>query len=174
MKNLDYALKVLAQVKTPVHFTLYGPQEDLVYWAECRLLMDNLPRHVSIDVVGAIPHEQVHERLAAHDLFFLPTRGENFGHVFAEALSAGLTVLTSDQTPWRNLAERGLGYDLPLSEPAAFARAIDLLAAEDTEQRSARRKRCIAYARISREDVSGLQAHRQMFIAAIETEPHQS
>lgn len=173
MKNLDYALKALAQVNAPVHFTIYGPQEDPVYWAECRTLLVDLPSHVTVDVAGPVPHDQVHERLMGHDLFFLPTRGENFGHVLAEALSAGLTLLTSDQTPWRNLAERGLGCDLPLSDPAVFARAIDAIAAEDTEQRSARRKRCMAYARLSLEDVSVLQAHRQMFMSAIETEPYQ-
>ena len=55
--------------------------------------------------------------MAANDLFFLPTRGENFGHVIAEALSVGTPVLISDQTPWRKLAAVGLGHDLPLAVP---------------------------------------------------------
>jgi glycosyltransferase involved in cell wall biosynthesis len=171
-KNLDYALKVLVNVRSPVHLTIYGPQEDPVYWSECRALMLSLPSHVSVEVGGPIPHEQVHERLSGQDLLFLPTRGENFGHVLAEALSAGLTLLTSDQTPWRNLTKRGLGYDLPLSDPEAFADAIDMLADEDVEQRAARRQRCIAYARLSLQDTNGIQAHREMFAAVTESGPN--
>jgi len=167
MKNLDYALKVLAQVRVPVHFTIYGPQEDPAYWAECEALMAALPRHVSVEVAGAIPHEQVHRRLSAHDLFFLPTRGENYGHVLAEALSAGLTLLTSDQSPWRQLPELGLGHDLPLSDPAAFARVIDTMAGEMAEQRAARRQRCMTYARRLLQDDASLQAHRQMFAVTV-------
>lgn len=166
-KNLDYALKVLAQVRVPVHFTIYGPQEDPAYWAECQALATALPPHVSVEVAGAVPHEQVHQRLAVHDLFFLPTRGENYGHVLAEALSAGLALLTSDQTPWRQLPELGLGHELPLSDPAAFARAIDTMAGETAEQRAARRQRCMAYARRLLQDDAALQAHRQMFAAAV-------
>src|SRR3546814_17574361 len=37
--------------------------------------------------------------------------GENYGHVIAEALEAGLRLLISDQTPWRGLAEAGVGHD---------------------------------------------------------------
>lgn len=166
-KNLDYALRVLAQVNMPVHFTIYGPQEDPAYWAECEALVAALPRHVSVQVAGPIPHEQVHRRLSAHDLFFLPTRGENYGHVFAEALSAGLALLTSDQTPWRQLPELGLGHDLPLSDPAAFARAIDTMAGDKAEQRAARRQRCMAYAKLLLQDDAALQAHRQMFAATV-------
>lgn len=166
-KNLDYALKVLAQVQVPVQFTIYGPHEDPAYWAECQALVAALPRHVSVEVAGAIPHEQVHQRLSTHDIFFLPTRGENYGHVLAEALSAGLALLTSDQTPWRDLAERGLGHDLPLSDPAAFARAIDTMEGETAQQRAARRQRCMAHARRVLQDDASLQAHRQMFAAAV-------
>ena len=55
-----------------------------------------------------------------HDLFFLPTLGENFGHVILEALYAGCPVLISDQTPWRDLEEKGIGWDLALSKPEMF------------------------------------------------------
>lgn len=166
-KNLDYALKVLAQVQVPVHFTIYGPHEDPTYWAECQALVAVLPLHVSVEVAGAVPHQQVHQRLSEHDLFFLPTRGENYGHVLAEALSAGLALLISDQTPWRDLADRGLGHDLPLSESAAFARAIEVMAGETTEQRVARRQRCMTHALNLLQDDAALYAHRQMFAAAV-------
>ena len=55
-----------------------------------------------------------------HDLFFLPTLGENFGHVILEAFCAGCPVLISDQTPWRDLQGKGIGWDLPLDRPDLF------------------------------------------------------
>ena len=51
-----------------------------------------------------------------YDFFTLPTQHENFGHVFIEAWAAGLPVITSDQTPWRDLQAKGIGWDIPLSK----------------------------------------------------------
>lgn len=67
--------------------------------------------------------------MAKHDLFFLPTLGENFGHVIYEALACSLPVLISDQTPWRNIENAGAGWDIPLSNPEQFIRVIDECAA---------------------------------------------
>jgi glycosyltransferase involved in cell wall biosynthesis len=58
--------------------------------------------------------------LREHDLFFLPTLGENYGHVVQEALLAGCPVLLSDTTPWRGLQALGVGWDLPLDDEAGF------------------------------------------------------
>jgi glycosyltransferase involved in cell wall biosynthesis len=65
------------------------------------------------------------QELAAHDLFFLPTRGENFGHAIYEALASGIPVLISDRTPWRNLESLGVGWDLPLNAPDKFRHVIE-------------------------------------------------
>ncbi|AVA13630.1 glycosyltransferase [Sphingopyxis sp. MG] len=128
-KNLLFALNVLERVRTPVDFTIYGPHEDATYWDRCAAVIDALPSHVRVNDAGPLEPTQVAHALAAHDLFFLPTLGENYGHVIAEALEAGLRLLLSDQTPWRGLEGEGVGYDLPLSDPAAFVAAIEAEAA---------------------------------------------
>lgn len=125
MKNLLLALQVLLDVRVPVRFTIIGPREDLAYWARCAELIAKLPPNIKIDVQDGVPSFEVVDRLAKHDLFFLPTLGENFGHVIAEALEAGIRLLISDRTPWRGLAEAGVGYALSLDDPAAFRAAIE-------------------------------------------------
>jgi glycosyltransferase involved in cell wall biosynthesis len=125
MKNLDFAINAMALVKSQVQFTIVGPTEDIEYAERCAELLKELPRNISVVQRGPIPPDLVPTELSGHDLLFLPTRGENFGHVIIEALQAGLRVLISDQTPWRNLEQAGVGFDIALDDPAAFARAID-------------------------------------------------
>ncbi|MDV6375390.1 glycosyltransferase [Deinococcus arenicola] len=146
MKNLDYALKVLAEVKTPVHFTIYGPTEDAKYWSECQQLISKLPEHISVNYAGSIAPDKVQQTLSQFDLFFLPTRGENFGHVIAEALAAGCPVLISDQTPWNDLESNGCGWALPLTNQIEFSGMIDSIARMTTINREETIAKCLEYA----------------------------
>jgi glycosyltransferase involved in cell wall biosynthesis len=137
-KNLDYALKVLARIHVPVVLDIYGPINDTPYWAECERLIALLPVGVNARYQGVIPNKAVCATLAGYDLFFLPTRGENFGHAIFDALEAGLPVLISDQTPWRDFGDAG--YALPLADPTAFQVAIDQFARLGVVKRAAMRR----------------------------------
>jgi len=145
-KNLDFALRALSAVRAPVAFSIFGVAEDDVYWSECKRLISELPNHIRVDYHGDVPHEQVHEVLSASDLFLLPTKGENFGHVILEALAAGVPVLTSDQTPWLDLTDRGVGWSLPLLDEGAFASVIDEYAVLPIAHRQAMSDRARMYA----------------------------
>lgn len=125
MKNLDFALRVLATIKTSVQFDIYGSVADKAYWKQCRALIDRLPAHVHAHYHGIIDHANVAKVLGAYDLFFLPTRGENYGHAIYEALAAGVPALISDQTPWQDLQKEGVGWTLPLDNITAYAKVID-------------------------------------------------
>jgi glycosyltransferase involved in cell wall biosynthesis len=50
---------------------------------------------------------------ATCDLVVLPSHGENFGMVVAEALAHGVPVVTSTGTPWRGVVEHGCGWWVP-------------------------------------------------------------
>ena len=166
-KNLDYALRVLSRVRVPVQFTIVGPGEDAAYLAQCQRLAAELPPNIEVEWKDAADPSDVQAIMAQHDLFFLPTRGENYGHVIAEALGAGTPVLLSDATPWRGLAELGVGDDLPLSDPSAFATAIERSAADQPDEAAAKRRRAFAYVHQRQNDGADIEANRQLFAAAL-------
>ncbi len=54
MKNLDFALRVLRQIKVGVEFNIYGPIELPSYWALCESLIGELPAHVHVSYLGSV------------------------------------------------------------------------------------------------------------------------
>jgi len=125
MKNLDYALRILKNVKAKVKFDLYGPIEDREYWALCEVLIGALPANIDVAYCGPVHPDDIAKTFSQYDLFLFPTRGENYGHVIAESLSVGTPVLISDQTPWRNLESDGLGWDISLDDTSGFIKVIE-------------------------------------------------
>lgn len=163
MKNLEFALRTLQQVRSPVLFDIYGPIGDEDYWSRCRALASELPKHIAVSYHGNVEHAGVPATLARYDLFFLPSKGENYGHVIFEALSAGTPVLISDKTPWCGLFESGIGRDLPLDSEVDFAKAIDTQAFEDADMSGVRRRKAKNFARARREDSTVLTENRRLF-----------
>ena len=167
MKNLDYALRLLALVRVAVRFCIYGPIEDAAYWAECQSLIAALPPNIHVEYMGMVEHPHVVQTLAQHDVFLFPTRGENFGHVIHEALRAGLTLIISNNTPWKQLEENGVGWALPLENPAAFAQRIAHVASWTSQDyfRVANDARALASQVSNTPDV--IDANRNLFLNLI-------
>lgn len=133
-KNLLQAIKILRQVRSNVEFTLYGPDEDKDYWAECQKELNKLPDNVKWEWKGNLDSEKVIETLKNQEVFLFPTQGENFGHVIQEALSAGCPCIISDQTPWQDFESQGVGYVLSLKDDRPFVEAIERYAAMEQEE----------------------------------------
>lgn len=166
-KNLDFALRALAHVSVPVEFNIYGPVSEEPYWALCEKLIGKLGRNVVVRSHGSIIPSAVPTIMAEHDLFFLPTRGENYGHVIAEALSAGTPVLIADTTPWRDLEAVGVGWDLPLDSRAGFVQRIEYCAGLGGQDYDDLRERARAYAAGRLHDPAIVEANRRLFLNAI-------
>ena len=136
VKNLGFAIDVLREVHTPVTFEIFGPVVEPDYWSAIQEQIVRLPPHIRVHHRGEIANDDVPDRIAGADAFFLPTLGENFGHAIFEALSCGVPVLISDRTPWRNLEDQSAGWSLPLDKPQAFVSAVERLAAISSQERA--------------------------------------
>src|SRR5690606_13640230 len=87
---------------------------------------------------------------------------------FREALRVGTPVLISDRTPWRNLADVGIGWDLPLSDKQAFADCLEQLAALSPEQYYDMRIRARQYASDYVNDTGQVKANENLFVQALQ------
>lgn len=137
MKGLDLALGVISRVSHPCVFRVAGSVSDPVYWERCRKLAEDLPPHISFEYCGPYTPDLTAEILSAADFLLLPTRGENFGHAIAEALSVGCPVVISDRTIWTDLVNSSGGSAGDLQENLDFLQSS---LTEDVEKRLARRR----------------------------------
>lgn len=163
MKNLLTALEILKTVKQSVSYDIYGPIEDDEYWAKCKAVISTLPENIQVEYKGELYPNEVVSTLSKYDAFFMPTKGENYGHVIAEALCAALPLLISDATPWRNLQEQGIGWDLPLNKPEAFVAAINQLVTMPTEEHHQMRESVLAWAKDKFSQRDAIEANIAMF-----------
>ena len=162
-KNLDTALKMLNGLIGKVEFNIYGPKEDLEYWAECQDIARNLPNNITVKYCGAIGHDKVRAAMIGNDIFFFPTLGENYGHVILEALCAGNPVLISDQTPWLELEAKGVGWDLPLDNPLKFTEVLQKCIDMDNTDYSRYSHEALSMGLNIAADDHAVEQHRQLF-----------
>jgi glycosyltransferase involved in cell wall biosynthesis len=125
MKNLVGALRTISNIDGKVVFDIYGPKEDYDYWNECESICRPMPSGCRVTYRGELDPAEVVGVIQRYDLFFLPTLGENFGHVILEALIAGRPLLISDRTRWNEIATRNAGWTIALDDQDGFRRAIE-------------------------------------------------
>jgi glycosyltransferase involved in cell wall biosynthesis len=166
-KNLHFALEVLSTVEIPLIFSIYGPIDDVSYWRQCEEMISSLPKNIVVRYEGEVLPENVRSVLAMDDMFFFPTLGENYGHVIFEALSSGLPVLISDQTPWHNVEELGIGWEVSLSAIDKFAERIQAYARCSIASKESMRINAIAHAARLTMDESSIGMNKALFELAL-------
>ncbi len=168
MKNVVGALEAIARCQADVHLTIAGPVKEPDYWAECQETIARLGLTDRVSYHGPVDPDEVTDFLAGFDLFFLPTKGENFGHVILEALAASVPVLISDTTRWGGIETEGAGWVVPFEDSVGFACAIDRFARSSATERADCRRAALAVATRYIDDPEGLRANRQLLWPAFE------
>lgn len=137
-KNLLFALECLREIEIDegsIEFSIYGPVEDNDYWAKCEQIIDTMKnRNIKVFYRGELKQEKVLKELSKYHAFFFPTFGENYGHVIVESMLAGCIPVISDQTPWQNLSDLKIGWDVELDNKKGFINAIHELLEMNQEQ----------------------------------------
>lgn len=159
-KNLVFLLEAMRGLRGEVQLSVVGPAPDADYLHECKRFVAAFPPNVRVTFEGAVAHDAIAAHLARHHFFVLSTRSENHGHAIVEAMQAGLPVVISDQTPWRNLEQNAAGWDLPL-DVGRWARvlqqAVDMDGVEHQRLRQGARRKVSALRSVA------LSGHRRLF-----------
>lgn len=163
IKNVHIAIESLRGLSVPCELVLVGPAEDAAYESRCRQLAAELGGAARVIFAGALDERAVREQLIRADALILPTQGENFGHAIFESFSVGTPVIISDCTIWRDLADKQAGWDLPLDEPGAFARAVRELSSTGPEARQRLCEGALSVARSFVEQQNFLGDYRRLF-----------
>jgi glycosyltransferase involved in cell wall biosynthesis len=147
IKNVEFFLKRLHQIKEGnVTFDLIGPLEDPGYWQEIKPLIDSMPAHIKVNVVGPVEHAEALRRVSETHFFVSPTLSENFGYVFPEAMAAGSPLLISERTTWNEIEEHNSGWVVPLNDPDKWVEKINYCVEMDDAEYSAMSRSAREYA----------------------------
>jgi len=162
-KNLLYALEVLLLVKSKITFNIYGPTYNEDYWKQCQQVMAAMPANITIQYHGAVDNNKVPQLISENHAMFMPTQGENFGHIILESLQAARPVIISNLTPWKNLEAQHCGYDLPLNNKQTFADVIESVAAINQQAFDNLCKSSFDFAHNFSANTADLNANKVMF-----------
>ena len=91
---VDDVIRALLLLPENVHFIVLGtgPDEEMLQQLTAELKVSE-----RVQFVGQIGHDEMPKYLQASDIFTRPSRSEGFGASFAEAMAAGLPVVTTQE-----------------------------------------------------------------------------
>lgn len=109
--------------KCELVYTLNG-EEERVYEAKVKARIKELGLETQFILTGPLNDDAKWAAYARANLFVLPTYSENFGIVVAEALWAGVPVITTKGTPWQELEVCRCGWWINLPPKASLDVAL--------------------------------------------------
>ena len=115
-------------------YTVSGELEK-EYEAKVKARVKGLGLEDQFIFTGALNDDEKWDAYARADLFVLPTYSENFGIVVAEALWAGVPVVTTKGTPWAELDEKHCGWWIDIGVEPLIDALKEAMSLDDTQRR---------------------------------------
>ena len=145
MKNLDFLIKVLDRTKKKISLNIYGPIEDKKYWNKCKNLINHMPSNIVVIYKGVALPNKINSIISNYHLLILPSRGESYGHVILESLTAGTPVMISNKTPWKKTKNSITVF--PLKNTNKWIKEIEKWVDFDEDKLLKRRLSALKYAK---------------------------
>jgi glycosyltransferase involved in cell wall biosynthesis len=165
MKNHLLVLEALKLCHEQIEYNIFGAIKDSEYWQKCVKQIELLPPNISVQYHGDILPNKVEGVLSQSHVFILPSKSENFGHAFYEALSAGKPVITSNNTPWNKLKESCAGINISVEDIKDIVGAIKFFAAMTQKEFDAWSLSASKYAAKAIDIDKIKQQYKEMFFA---------
>ena len=99
-KGIADIFKAVDQFRDDVELTVVGQKTT----QQCKALDDSLAKHTYIPT---LPHQQILALMRTHDVLLFPSLFEGFGLVITEAMSQGMSVITTDRTAGPDVIQSG-------------------------------------------------------------------
>ena len=163
-KNTLFALEQLLSIKTgKIIFDLYGSINNKSYWQKCLEVIEKMPINIKVTHKGKITNTEVMSVFSKYHFSFMPSLGENFGHSILESFIAGIPVITSQNTPWRNLSDKKIGWDIDLQNIDKFTEVIDKCVNMSQNEYSILEKNAKAFGKNVMEDKEIINRYKELF-----------
>jgi glycosyltransferase involved in cell wall biosynthesis len=147
-KNLIFIPEILAGIESSMEIDIWGEINDESYFKACIKEFSKLHSNICWKYMGILPLNQSSIKFQEYDLFIFPTKGENFGYVILESLQCGCPILLSEgTTPWGDLEENNVGYNLSLSNKYLWIERLSEYIKLDSAQRMFISSCCSDYAK---------------------------
>lgn len=163
-KNLFYALEILKHfINKKVNLTIYGAIEDKLYWEKCNNFIQQ--NNIKATYKGTLYPTEIQDKLSEYHFLLFPTLHENYGHVIVEALTAGCGLILSNNTPWRDLNQHEVGWDIDLKNKQKFINAIEKCYEMNQENYNSYRKNCYQFITDEINKQNAVELSKQLFLS---------
>lgn len=146
LKGVDELLAAWDEVRPPGWDLRFIGSDPDGHESRLRGAIDARRLGETVSIQPAIDHTPLLQLLQQLDLLILPSHSENFGLVAAEALAAGVPVITTTATPWQAVVHERCGWwvnDTTAGLAAAIREACGL-SADDLARMGARGRSWVA------------------------------
>ncbi|NOT76612.1 MAG: glycosyltransferase [Cyclobacteriaceae bacterium] len=164
-KNLHLIIEAISKSSSRFTLDVYGPIIEKEYWKRCLAMDFNKDQ---IQYKGPVLPWNVPSVLMNYHFFVLPTQGENFGHAIFDSLSAGVPVVISRKTPWKNIDTANAGFYIEIDDHTSLSNVLTEISQLTPDEYYVYKSGSIEYARNYWKQSSYHQDYRFLLSAATE------